>query len=136
MTDYVKPLPPLDPVGEEYWKAAKRHELMIQRCKTCSKYVFYPRTMCPFCLSTKLEWVKASGKGIVYSYTVVAQNAAPGFREECPYIYAIVELDEGSRMVTNIVDCPIEDCKIGMPVTVVFDDVTPEITLPKFRPAE
>ncbi|MBI4283869.1 MAG: Zn-ribbon domain-containing OB-fold protein [Chloroflexi bacterium] len=134
MTTYKKPIPIPDSVSEEYWNGAKRHELMIQHCKRCSAYVHYPRAICPRCLSDSLEWVQACGKGRVYSYTVVIQNAAPGFREEVPYIYAVVELDEGPHMFTNIVDCPIDECKIDMPVTVVFDDITPEVTLPKFKP--
>ena len=136
MTTYRKPIPIPDSVSEEYWQGTKRHELMIQHCKLCSKHIFYPRAICPFCLSPHLEWVKASGRGRVYSYTVIVQANQPGFRGEEPYIYAVVELDEGPHMFTNIVDCPTEDCKVDMPVTVVFDDVTPEITLPKFRPAE
>ncbi len=135
MTTYNKPLPIPDAVSEEYWNGAKRHELVIQRCERCSKYIFYPRAICPWCLSSNLEWVKASGRGRVYSYTVIAQTASPGFRDEVPYIYAVVELNEGPHMGTNIVDCPIEDCKVDMPVTVVFDDVTLEVTLVKFRPA-
>ncbi len=138
MTTYRKPLPTEDSVNAEYLAGAKRHELVIQRCKSCSKYVFYPRAICPWCLSLSdsLEWVKVSGRGRVYSYSVVTQAANPAFRDDVPYITAIVELDEGPHMMTNIVDCPIEDCKIDMPVTVVFDDVTPEVTLVKFRPAE
>ncbi len=136
MTTYNKPLPLTDSISEEYWNAAKRHELVIQHCKCCSKYIFYPRAVCPSCLTlpSSLEWVKASGRGRVYSYTVIVQASSPAFKGDEPYIYAVVELDEGPHMATNIVDCPIEDCKIDMPVTVVFDDVTPEVTLPKFKP--
>ncbi len=134
MTTYNKPLPTPDAITEEYWKAAKRHELVIQRCKRCGQHIFYPRALCPRCLFFNLEWVKACGRGRVYSYTVVAQASHPGFKGK-PYIYAIVELNEGPHMATNIVDCPIEDCKVDMPVEVVFDDVTKEVTLPKWRRA-
>jgi len=79
--------------------------------------------------------VRASGRGTVYSFTVTYQNQSPGFREELPYVLAIVELDEGVRMMTNVVGCAPDAVRIGMPVQVVFEDVTAEITLPKFRPA-
>lgn len=135
MTAYNKPLPQPSAVTEEFWKAAKRHELLIQRCQSCNEHIFYPRELCPRCLSSNLEWVKASGRGRVYSYTVVRQAAHPGFSADVPYILAIIELDEGPRMTSNLVECQIEDAMVDMPVTVVFDDVTPEMSLVKFRPA-
>ncbi|TMA99719.1 MAG: OB-fold domain-containing protein, partial [Deltaproteobacteria bacterium] len=91
--------------------------------------------VCPACLSSATEWVRASGRGTVYSFTVTYQNQAAGFREELPYVLAIVELDEGVRMMTNVVGCAPDAVRIGMPVQVVFEDVTAEITLAKFRPA-
>ena len=87
------------------------------------------------CLSSEVEWVRASGRGTVYSFTVTHQNQAPGFREELPYVLAIVELEEGPRIMTNVVGVAPDAVRIGMPVEVVFDDVTPEVTLAKFRPA-
>ena len=135
MTTYNKPLPIPLPLTEEFWNAAKRHELVVQRCKQCGILIFYPRDACPSCLSQDLEWNQVSGKGRVYSYTVVRSPAHPGFKDDAPYIYGVVQIDEGPRMITNIVDCKIEDCHVDMPVTVVFDDVTPEITLIKFKPA-
>src|SRR5207247_1198980 len=101
----------------------------------CGTKRFYPRALCPRCLSSATEWVRASGWGTVYSFTVTHQNQAPGFREELPYVLAIVELDEGVRMMTNVVGCAPDAVRIGMPVQVVFEDVTAEITLAKFRPA-
>ena len=79
--------------------------------------------------------MRASGRATVYSFTVTHQNQAPGFREELPYVLALVELEEGPRLMTNVVDCAPAEVRIGMPVEVVFEDCTPEITLPKFRPA-
>ena len=135
-TVYAKPLP--DPYNAElsgpFWQAAKRHELVMPRCKTCADLFFYPRELCPHCLSQDLEWVQVSGQGRVYSYTVVHQPAHSAFREDAPYVYAMVQLDEGPRLIANIVSCPIEDVKIDMRVTVTFDDVTPEVTLVRFRP--
>jgi uncharacterized OB-fold protein len=86
-------------------------------------------------LSSSTEWVRASGKGTVHSFTVTYQNQAPGFREELPYVLAVVELAEGPRLMTNVVECAPDAVRIGMAVEVVFDDVTPEVTLAKFRPA-
>ncbi len=135
MTTYSKPLPRPDAVTEEFWKAAKRHELVIQHCKDCKEHIFYPREVCPRCVSRNLEWVKASGKGEVYSYTVVRKAAYPGFVNDVPYVYAIIELAEGVRMTSNVVGCNVEHVKVGMPVVVTFDDVTDDIALVKFKPA-
>ena len=135
MTAYNKPLPEPNPVTEEFWKAAKRHELLIQCCKSCNEHIFYPREVCPRCLSSDLDWMEASGRGRVYSYTVVRQAAHPSFRADTPYILAIIELDEGPRLTSNLMDCQIEDIRVDMPVTVAFDDVTAEVSLVKFRPA-
>jgi len=132
---YKKPLPRVDEESRGYWEALARHQLYFQRCRDCGTKRFYPRALCPRCLSSSTEWVRASGRGAVYSFTVTHQNQAPGFREELPYVLAIVELDEGVRIMTNVVGCAPDAIRIGMRVEVVFDDVTAEITLPKFRPA-
>ena len=132
---YKKPLPRVDEESRGWWEALARHELYFQRCRDCGTKRFYPRALCPRCLSSSTEWVRASGRGAVYSFTVTHQNQAPGFREELPYVLAIVELDEGVRIMTNVVGCAPDAIRIGMRVEVVFDDVTAEITLPKFRPA-
>ena len=134
MTTYDKPLPEPNPVTEEFWKAAKRHELLVQHCRSCNQHIFYPREVCPGCLSSDLGWMKVSGRGRVYSYAVVRQAAHRGFRADVPYILAIIELDEGPRLTSNLVDCEIEDVRVDMPVTVVFDDVTSHVSLVKFRP--
>ncbi len=132
---YKKPLPRVDEESRGWWEALARHELYFQRCRDCGTKRFYPRALCPRCLSSATEWVRASGWGTVYSFTVTHQNQAPGFREELPYVLAIVELDEGVRMMTNVVGCAPDAVRVGMRVEVVFEDVTPEITLAKFRPA-
>jgi uncharacterized OB-fold protein len=85
-------------------------------------------------MSRNLEWVRSSGKGTVHTFTAVHQNVTPGFKEEVPYVFAIIELEEGVRLSTNIVGCAAEHIYIGMPVEVVFETITPEIDLPKFRP--
>jgi hypothetical protein len=118
-----------------FWEGAKRHELVCQRCKSCASWIFYPREQCPVCFSQDLEYAPVSGRGRVYAYTIVYQPADPAFQQDAPYVYAIVQLDEGVRMPTNIVGCAPEDVSVDLPVVVQFDDVTPEWTLVKFRPA-
>jgi len=131
---YAKPLPRIDEESKGFWEACQRHELALQRCRECGKVRYYPRALCPHCLSDRTEWVLSSGRGTVYTFTVTYQNQAPGFRDSLPYVMAYVELDEGVRMLTNIVDCDPAQVKIGMPVQVVFEDATPEVTVPKFKP--
>lgn len=131
---YKKPLPRIDEESRGFWEALQRHELYVQRCRGCSTTRFYPRAVCTVCMSSDVEWVRCSGRGTVYSFTVTHQNQAPGFREELPYVLAIVELDEGPRVMTNVAGCAPDAVKVGMAVEVVFDDVTGEVTLAKFRP--
>ncbi|MDG2307026.1 MAG: Zn-ribbon domain-containing OB-fold protein [Candidatus Binatia bacterium] len=129
-----KPVPRADEESKGYWEACRRHELRVQRCRSCSQLRFYPRAVCPACMSGDVEWALCSGRGEVYTFTVTHQNHSPGFRESLPYVLAYVELEEGVQMLTNIVDCPPDDVKIGMPVEVTFEDVTDEIAIPRFRP--
>jgi uncharacterized OB-fold protein len=133
MDTYVKPLPKPTETSRPFWDAAKQHRLQLQHCGGCQSFIYYPRDRCPHCLSDQLEWRPVSGKGKVYSYTTVRRASVRSFADK-PYVLAIVELDEGVRMTTNI-EAPPESVKIGMPVTVFFDDVTPERTLVKFKPA-
>ena len=131
---YPKPLPRLDEESKGFWEACQRHELYVQRCGDCGALRYYPRALCPTCLSDRVEWIRCSGRGTVYTFTATHQNQAAGFRDALPYVLAYVELDEGVRMLTNIVGCAPEAVRIGMPVRVVFEDATADITLPKFEP--
>jgi uncharacterized protein len=132
---YAKPLPHLDEESRPFWEALQRHELYIQKCRDCGDLRYHPRALCTNCLSSRTEWVRCKGAGKIYTFTVTNQNQAAGFRDSLPYVMAWVDLDEGLKMLTNIVDCPPQEVKIGMPVEAVFEDVTPEVTLVKFRPA-
>ncbi|MYB42857.1 MAG: hypothetical protein F4X76_11890 [Chloroflexi bacterium] len=127
------PLPYPTPVSEPHWEGCKRGELMVQRCVECEGYVFIPQPACTFCLSEELEWVRSSGKGTVYSWTTVYRPQQPSF--ETPYISAIIEVEEGWYMMTNLIDMSVDDVRIGLPVEVVFHAINDEITLPYFRPA-
>lgn len=133
--EYRKPLPVPQPHTVAFWQAAKQNELKIQKCSQCGHAQHYPRVACTACWSAELDWHTCTGKGTVHSYTIAYRSTTPEFIGDDPYIVAIVELEEGVRMTTNIVDCPLDSIAIDMPVQVVFDHVTEEIALPKFRPA-
>jgi uncharacterized OB-fold protein len=96
---------------------------------------FWPRSECPRCLSDRLEWLRVSGRGRLHTYTIVYQPANAAFRDDTPYIYAVVQLDEGPRMVSNVVQCDLDAVTVDMPLEAIFDDVTSDCTLVKFRPA-
>lgn len=131
---YRKPIPRIDEESRGYWEACRRHELVLQRCGACSTVRYYPRAVCPQCLSSEVLWERMSGRGTVYTFTVTHQNQAPGFREELPYVLAYVTLDEGVQMLTNVVGCKPDEVKIGMPVEVTFENVNDEIAIPRFKP--
>jgi hypothetical protein len=136
MSDYRGPLPVASPETRAYWDAARRHELQLQRCRACGRHVFYPRAVCPHCFSVDLEWRRVSGRGRLHTFTVVHRGLRD-FPLGSPYVIAIVELDEGPRLMTNLVGVEADPAKIriGTPVEVVFEDVSAEVTLPRFRPA-
>lgn len=115
-----------------YWEGLAQGELRIQRCASCSRAVFYPRSLCPHCHADNLSWIVASGRGTIYSYTV-AHQAFGMFAEETPFIVAIIELEEGVRMMSRIIDAPRERVAIGLPVQVTFERAGENITLPYFR---
>ncbi|MCY0096833.1 Zn-ribbon domain-containing OB-fold protein [Hoeflea ulvae] len=131
-TTYDKPLPIIDPGTRPFWDAAREHRLSIPQCNACGKHHFYPRELCPHCHSDDLQWTDVSGQGEVYSYTIARKPAGPVFAADVPYIIAMIQLDEGPRMLTNLVVPDVEAVRIGDRVAVSFDDVTEEVTLPKF----
>ena len=135
MADTNRPLPSPTPETRPYWDALKEHKLLIQRCKDCSKAYFYPRPFCPHCFSSNVEWFEASGKGTLYSF-VINHRPAPGFGSD-PYVIAVVELEEGPRMMSNLIDIESDPEKVhcDMAVEIAYLDVTDEVTLPQFRPA-
>jgi uncharacterized OB-fold protein len=134
MKEYNKPLPQPTPWSKPFWEGCKRNELLIQKCEECHNLIMYPKLFCPHCLSPNLQWEKSSGKGKIYSYSVVHAYAPTAFSKDVPYIVAVVELDEGVRMMSSIVQCNPEEIQCDIPVEVVFEKVTDEITLPKFKP--
>lgn len=131
-----KPVPVVSAWAKPFWEGTERGELVLQHCGDCSKYVFYPRVICPHCSSENLTWEPVSGNGKIYSFTVVYNNSPSAFKADVPYVVAVIELDEGVRMLSNIIECDVEDVKFDMPVTVVFERLNEEFVLPKFRPAD
>ena len=118
-----------------YWEGTARGELVLQRCTACGTVQHRPRPLCVSCFADAIEHFVASGRGTVHTFTTTRQNHAPGFRGACPYVLAYVELEEGPRLLTNVVGCAPEDVRIGMPVEVEFADVEGEFQVPRFRPA-
>ena len=131
-----RPIPQATPETAEFWEGARRGELRIQRCRACGKAYFFPRPFCPHCSSTDVEWFTATGKGKLYSY-VINHRPAYGFDDFAPYVIAVVQLDEGPRMMTNIVgvDPRPENLPIDLPVEVTWEQLDDKVTIPLFRPA-
>ena len=133
-TQYEKPVPEITDENRPFWEGCKQGELRLQKCSNCG-HIRHLSPACPQCLRADHQWVAASGRGTVYSWIVVHQRYNRAFEEDLPYNVTIVELEEGPRMVTSLAEIENEDIKAGIPVEVVFDRVTDEITLPKFKRA-
>ena len=135
MTTYrpnPSPIPNPIPTSEPFWAATKEHKLMLQRC--ASDHVFYyARTHCPECLSRDLEWVEASGRGTLYSFTICERAQSPDFEPDASYVVAAIALEEGPRMTSLLVDTPHDQLRCDMPVEVVWQDVSDEVSMPYFR---
>lgn len=128
-------LPTIEAESQPFWSAVREGRLMIGRCNDCGRSHYYPRPFCPHCWSESVSLQAASGRGVLYTWSTIYSNDLPPFKERIPYVAAIVDLVEGVRLSTNIVQCEIADLKVGMPVEVVFEERTPEVTLALFRPA-
>ena len=133
MGEYNKPLPSAAGLNGQFYAWCSKGELRFQKCGGCGKWRHVPREMCASCGSFDWEWTESSGKGRLFTWTVAAVPLHPAFKDDTPYATVVVEMDEGVRLVSQIPDCPIEELKIDMPVQVFFDNVTDEITLPKFN---
>jgi uncharacterized OB-fold protein len=132
---YEGPLPARIGLAEAFYKYCKLHELRFQRCTDCGKWRHLPRPMCGECGSFNYEWARSSGHGKVYSWITVVQPMIAAFNDTVPYTVPLVDMDEGVRMVAMIEGVAPEEMRIGMPVQVVFEDVTPDISLPRFNKA-
>ncbi len=134
-TDYPKPLPTPGPVSQPFFDAVRRHKLLIMRCRSCGAPRLSEHVHCPECWSDDYQWVEASGRGKMYSFVVMHQMLHPGFAQDIPYNVALVDLDEGPRILSNVVGCSNEELAVNMRIEAVFDDVTDNATLLRFQPA-
>lgn len=135
MTDHAgKFMPRSRPETEAWWQACRVGKLMIQRCGQCGDFQFYPRIICSNCMSDQLEWFQASGRGKVLTFTICRIPVAEAYAADVPYVVALVELEEGPTMMSNIVQCDPDSVFTGMPLEVTFEAWSDEITMPVFQP--
>jgi len=125
------PVPNFDNAG--FWDGCRQRELRVQRCTSCGGVRHPPRPMCPQCNSVEFEWMKTSGRGTIYSFTIVHGPTLPAFQERAPHNVVVVELDEGPYIVSNVVECAPSALRIGARVEVTFSEVSESLTLPLFR---
>jgi len=128
-------LPTIEDGTRPFWDAAREGRFLIARCGGCGRAHHYPRPFCPYCWSHDVSWEEASGRATLYTYSTVFVNDLPPFSERLPYIAAVVELEEGPRVMTNLIDCTPDALQVGMVLEVAYRELTPEITVPVFRPA-
>ncbi|HEY5014594.1 MAG TPA: Zn-ribbon domain-containing OB-fold protein [Acidimicrobiia bacterium] len=127
-------LPTPDAETQPFWDAAREGRFMVRHCLECGEHHFYPRPFCPKCWSERVEWVEASGRAVLYTYSVVVTNDLPPFNERVPYVAAVVDLEEGPRVMTNVVDCEFDALRVGMAVEVDYRAISDDITIPVFKP--
>lgn len=130
-----KPIPRPAPESVPFWEAAKNHRLELPRCNACGKFWFPPSRSCPHCLAADFAWTPVSGRGTVFSFVVYHRVYHPAYEGEVPYVVALIALEEGPRMLSNIVGVAPDKVRVDMPVKVVFDDVADGVSVPKFTPA-
>jgi len=134
-TPTPKPLPELEGFAKDFYEGCQRGELLFQCCGGCDAWRHVPRELCAQCGSWEWAWKASSGRGRVFTWTVVTRPLHPAFAEAVPLAAVVVELEEGVRLLTHVVNCPPDELEMEMPVEVVFEAITPEVTLPKFRRA-
>ena len=134
-SEYSLPLPELEGLHKEFYDHCKNHALHFQRCDDCRTFRHVPREMCASCGSWNWSWVASSGRGRIFTWTVVERPMHPAFVNACPYAAVVVEMEEGVRLLSEVTDMAPGDLEIDLPVEVLYDDVTDEVTLPKFKRA-
>lgn len=127
-------IPKTDPLSQPYWEGVHEGELRIQKCRACGKVWHPPLHICPECHSQDVAWVPTSGRGTLYSFTVVHHPAHVAVANRVPYVVGLVTLEEGPRVVTNLLNCARADVRIGMPLQLTFQDIAPGVRLPQFEP--
>ncbi len=134
MAEVTKPIPSVTPDLAPFFEASKRGQLVVQKCESCGELRFPPRPLCVHCLSPQATWIPVSGRGEVYSFNIMHQVYHPGFAPEIPYAVVVIKLEEGAKMTSNLIGIKPHEIRCGMPVEVVFEKLSGEVTLPKFRP--
>ena len=127
------PKPVANGDSQPYWQGAAENRLLLRRCQSCNEIHFMPRYLCPKCWSDKLEWIDASGNGVVHSFSIIRRASDPAFAHLCPYVVALIELEEGPRMMANILGENALTVKIGDKVSVLFEDRGEGQKVPQFR---
>jgi uncharacterized protein len=131
-----RPRPTPSPVTEPFWAATAKNEFLVQRCRACGRAQFYPKITCTTCGSLELDWEPASGRGTLYTFTIARRATHPALEDAVPYVVAIVELAEGPRVTGNLVDCSVDDVRVGMAVELGWDETGADgISLPLWHPA-
>jgi uncharacterized OB-fold protein len=131
-----KPLPVPTPTSKPFWDGLRERKVRLQRCRNCGRWVHYPRSNCPYCLSDDLEWQEVSGNATLYTFTIARRATAPQFQDEVPQKIAVVELDEGMRLTTTLVNVEESAIQVGMRLRPVFEDVQgTDVTLLRYEPA-
>jgi uncharacterized OB-fold protein len=133
--NFDKPLPTPTPTSAPFWNGLKEGVVKLQKCSDCGAWVFYPRSRCSGCLSDSLEWREVSGNGTLYTYTIARQPTSPHFADEVPQLLAVVELEEGVRLTTTLVNVAEADIRVGMRLRPYFDLVADDVTLLRYQPA-
>lgn len=139
MSEIPRPVPVPDVDTRPFWEACQQGELRAQRCTSCGRFRWPPQGFCPSCYGWEYEWLRLSGRGTVTSFSVVHHSAVPSFKDDLPYVVALIALegtDDHVTITSNVVGCPWDTVEVGMPVEVVFNAVTAEATLPQFRAVE
>ena len=128
-----RPLPDTRNAGAKFWSAAAEGMLLVPRCTACTRTFWHPRPRCPYCGSGRVDWITSTGKGMIHTFTVVRQSGDPFFRTRLPYAVAMIDLDEGVRLMSNIVETPLEALRIGLRVEVQFEAAGVGMAIPLFR---
>lgn len=134
MAEATRMEPPVTDTTQAFWDATREERLLVQWCTACEAPIFYPREVCPTCLGTALEWRPSAGDATVYAVSVQHRPAMPMLADRVPYVVALVDLDEGIRMMTNVVDCDPEDVHVGQRVSVRWEELSDGRRLPVFAP--
>jgi uncharacterized OB-fold protein len=127
--------PTIEADTREFWDATAEGRLLLRHCRACDEVHYYPRNFCPSCWSDDVDWVEAKGTGSLYTWSLVMQNDLPPFHEQVPYVAAIVELDEGPRMMTRLVDCDESALEVGQRFAARFEPLDDDVTIVVFAPA-